>query len=101
MNAVVKVEIKPITVIVDSEQLSQRSGISQKGKPYTIVEQRVFYDLGKRFPVEAKLTLEENQPAWPIGEYDLDARSSVYVDRFGSGALSSNPQLVNHRPLRK
>lgn len=88
-------------VIIESEKTHTRSGISQKGKPYTIVEQQGYVDLGKRYPVEFKLTLDEGQPAWVPGEYDVDLGNSIYVDRFGSLSISSNPQLVNHRPLKK
>lgn len=98
MNA--QVEVKKVTVTIESDKLHVRSGISQKGKPYTIREQEAYIDLGKRFPVETKLNLDEEQPAWPPGEYDIDVIASLYVDRFGGMAISSNPQLVNHRPLK-
>lgn len=88
-----------LKVIIESDKVETRSGISQKGKPYTIVEQRCYVDLGKRYPVEAKLTLDEGQPAWQPGEYELDMKGSIYVDRFGSLAISNNPQLVNRKPL--
>lgn len=63
----VKVEIKPSQVSVDV-----RNGVSAKsGKPYTMREQMGYAWLGGDYPELIKLSLDEGQPPYTAGFYEL------------------------------
>lgn len=87
-----KIEIKDSNVHV-------KSGVSAKtGKPYNIREQEayahVFAKDGKlaAYPVRINLSLPDEGPGYNPGTYQLDP-SCIYVDRFGSLAIS-RPRLL-------
>ena len=52
------------------------------GKEYHICEQGGWIDLGKAYPQEVRIPIEEKQPPYPAGRYVMDP-TCVYVDRFG------------------
>lgn len=73
----IKIEIKPNQAVVDS-----RSGVSKRdGKPYTINEQSAYIFLGGDYPQLFKFNLENGQPAYPAGLYELH-ESSIFVGDF-------------------
>ena len=85
----IKIEIK-------SAELRAKSGTSGRGKAYSFNEQAAWAHLpGKPYPVEIVLTRNNNEPAYPVGMYDL-APDSLYVGGFGS--LEIKPRLVG--PLK-
>lgn len=81
-----KIEIK-------STALTQKSGTGKKsGKAYSFREQHAYAHLpGKPYPVEIKLTRNDDQPAYEPGMYQLSA-DSFFVDGFQSLAVS--PRLT-------
>lgn len=82
-----------IRIEVKSTETSQKAGTSKKsGKGYSFKEQSAWAHLpGKPYPVEIKLTLNDNEQPHALGTYTLGA-DSLYVDGFGS--LAVKPRLV-------
>lgn len=82
-----------ISIEVKSTETSQKAGTSKKsGKGYSFKEQSAWAHLpGKPYPVEVKLTLNDNEQPHAPGVYKLGA-DSLYVDGFGS--LAVKPRLV-------
>jgi len=68
---------------IASEDIELIEGNSKKtGKPYSIRKQQAWVFLpGDKYPTEIGLNLEEDQPAFPNGMYELHA-TSAYVDRY-------------------
>ncbi len=70
-----------IKVIIESEELNERSGTSARtGKPYRMREQQARLSS----PLIAgpfRITLDDSQAAYSVGEYELDFERSL---RFGS-----------------
>lgn len=78
---------------VETTVVDEKRGTSAKtGKPYSIREQEAwcyFYDKdGKPYPYpqKIKLTLDDDQQPYPLGNYILDP-NSLYADRFGQVAI--------------
>lgn len=70
-------------IIVESEIVSTRSGVSQRtNKPYTMREQKALLK-GDRLAGEISLQLADDQSPYPVGEYDIDFERSVGLSRFG------------------
>lgn len=82
-----------IKIEVKSTELRQKAGTGKKsGKAYSFREQSAWAHLpGKPYPVEIVLTRNDNEPAFPVGVYDLSPES-FYVDGFGT--LAVKPRLV-------
>jgi len=81
-----KVQVE--TTVVDLKQ-----GTSAKtGKPYSIREQEAWmFGFGRDgkpqpHPQKIKLTLDDDQTPYEVGQYILDP-ASIYVDRFGQVAI--------------
>lgn len=69
-----KIEIKSLHV-------DKRDG-SKEGRNYTIRNQFGYaYLPGKPYPTEIKISLENTQDPFPIGEYTLD-ESAFYTDKY-------------------
>lgn len=75
-----------IYVDIKLPHITQKAGISRNGKPYNIREQFGYLDMGKPFPVEVKIPLEQDAPAYPAGQYVVDP-GCIYIDRYGQIAL--------------
>lgn len=80
-------------VQVETTVFDLKQGTSAKtGKPYSIREQEAWmFGYGRDgkpqpHPQKIKLTLDDDQPPYEIGNYTLDP-SSIYVDRFGQIAI--------------
>lgn len=75
-----------IKIEVDSTTFEERSGTTQKGKPYTIREQQayahVLEETGKpaKYPVKMRVNLEDTQPPYQPGFYTLDPRCVMVGD---------------------
>lgn len=73
-----KIEVFPENVNIQSRTIP-----GKEGKPgRAIYEQIAYAYLGGKFPVEMKLSLEENQPAYIAGEYTVHS-SSFTVNNYG------------------
>lgn len=82
-----------LKVEVQTQVVDVKNGTSAKtGKPYSIREQEAwcyFYDKdGKPYPhpQKIKLTLDDDQQPYPLGNYIFDL-NSLYADRFGQVAI--------------
>ena len=73
-------------IIIKSDAVNVRNGMSRSNKQYSIREQQAALDNGGDFPHPFVLNLEDKQPAYPPGEYTLDP-SSVYVGDFNKLTL--------------
>ena len=77
-----------IIVEVKSAELKIMEGVARRtGRPYKMVEQSGWVDLGKEYPVEMRWVLGDNQAPFAPGRYYLDA-SALYVDRNGALQIS-------------
>jgi len=89
-----------IKVEIDSKSIDERSGTSQKGKPYLIREQIAYaHTLGEdgkpgKYPVRCKIGLEEKQAPYEPGFYSIDPRCFIVgdFDRVSIGRLRLIPQ---------
>jgi Helix-destabilising protein len=78
-----------IAVIIETDSVDQRSGVSSRtGQPYSIRSQpaRLKSDL---IAGPISITLGDNQPAYPVGDYLLDIERSLTINRFGSVQVGS------------
>lgn len=80
-------------IIIDSTTVTEKKGTSEKGA-WSIRNQVGYADTGKRYPAEIKLRLKGDEPAYPVGEYEVDLAQSVYVSKYGSLALSEELVLL-------
>jgi hypothetical protein len=88
-----------IKIEVVSTEFDEKSGTSQRNKPYTIREQAAYAHVldaqGKpgKYPVACKLPLEADQPPYQPGFYTVDPRSVVVGDfgRLGFGRVKLQP----------
>ena len=80
-------------IIVDSTNVTEKKGTGEKG-PWSFRNQLAYVDTGKRYPAEIKIRLAGDEPAFPVGEYEVDLAASVYISKYGSLALSEELKLV-------
>lgn len=71
---------------VRSTNVTQKTVRGKDGKEYVIREQVGWIDLGKAYPQEVRIPVENGKEAYPPGKYDMDP-SCIYVDRFGKLSL--------------
>lgn len=74
-----RVEVKSAVTVT-------REGVSQKGRPYTLVEQRGWFHGVKEYPVEVSWVLEKGQLPFAPGFY-IAGIECVAFDRFGAVTL--------------
>lgn len=79
---------------VKSEQVSEKRGTSSRtSKPYLIREQVAYIDVGKAYPVECKINLNDLAALKP-GTYEI-GKECFFVQRFGEvGVDLANARLV-------
>ncbi|NJD23900.1 MAG: helix-destabilizing protein [Betaproteobacteria bacterium] len=89
-----------LKISVETSAFDLKQGTSAKtGKDYRIREQEAwaytFDRSGKpnKHPIRVRLTLDDDQDPYQIGEYELDP-ASLYVDRFGQLALRARLRPV-------
>lgn len=87
-----------IKIEIESAEVKTKSGIAAKtGKPYSMREQNGWaYLMGRdgkplRHPVQFCLTLRDDQPPYPPGNYTLSS-ASLYTNKFDQFEVS--PVLV-------
>lgn len=79
---------------VKSTEVKERRGTAKaSGRPYVIREQAGYMDVGKAYPVEIKLVLEDLAPLEP-GVYEI-GRECFYVGRYGDVGVD----LCKARPV--
>lgn len=73
-----------LKVEVESDFVEARGGITAKGKPWQMYEQRVWVYLGSKFPKEVTLTLDDgNTSGYRPGMYEIDLLPTLTVGDFG------------------
>lgn len=71
---------------VKSTEVREKKGTATKtGRPYLIREQNAYLDLGKPYPVEVKVNLDDQGP-FDVGVYEI-TKECLYVGRFGDVQL--------------
>lgn len=87
--------MKVVTIEVKSTQVNEKRGTAQRtGKAYVIREQAAYMDMGKAYPVEVKINLDDLAPFEP-GIYAVGPEC-FYVQRFGDvGVDLSKARRVN------
>lgn len=79
---------------VKSVDVKERRGVARaSGRPYVIREQAAYMDVGKAYPVEIKLLLEDLAPLEP-GLYEV-VKECFYVGRYGDVGVD----LCKARPV--
>lgn len=73
-----KIEVFPEDTTIQSRTIQGKDG----KPPRTIHEQTAYAYLGGKFPVQMKLSLDEGQPAYVVGEYTVH-NSSFTVNNYG------------------
>lgn len=81
-----------VAIEVKSSDIAQKTVRGKDGKDYVIREQEGWVDLGKAYPQQIRISLEQGKEAYAPGRYAL-APESLYVDRFGQLKLG-RPRLV-------
>lgn len=70
-----------IEIFKENELIDTRQGVSAKsGKPWKQFSQIAYAHLGGKFPVETKIPLEEGQPHYIAGKYELHMKSFLIGD---------------------
>jgi hypothetical protein len=79
-------------VIIESSAVRNRSGVSAKGRPYSMNIQRGLLK-GERSAGEIEIILDDGQQPYPEGEYTFDWERCITIGSFGS--LRFSPVLVS------
>ncbi len=67
---------------VKSTEVTEKRGNARvSGKAYVIREQTAYMDIGKAYPVEVKINLDDLAP-FEVGVYEV-TKDCFYVQRFG------------------
>lgn len=82
-----------IMIEITSTEVKSRSGTSARtGNPYSMREQFGYlHQQGQPYPTKIKIALEDNQPPYYPGNYDLSP-NSFYVDKYDG--LAVRPILI-------
>lgn len=92
-----------IRIEVDTKLVDERRGTGKNGKPYCIREQDAYaHVLGEdgkpgKYPVKCRVGLEEEQPPYEPGFYQIDPRSVMVGDfhRLSFGRV----RLIPEKPV--
>lgn len=83
-----------LKIEIQNTQVRERSGTSPRtGKQYNIREQEGYAHLFDRtgrpnaYPVRIVLTLDADQPAYPVGDYQIGPES-IHINRFDQLVIS-------------
>lgn len=77
-----------------NEALDVREGISKKGNPYKMITQYGFVFLNDVYPIKVKIKMEENQPFYPRGRYELILKESFSVSPHGDLEIGRKMILI-------
>jgi hypothetical protein len=84
---------------VESDFINSRGGVSAKGKPYEIHEQKVWVYLGSKFPKEININHDDPRNALKPGLYTVDLMPALEVGDFGRlGIDGRRLSFVPERP---
>lgn len=72
-----------LNVEVESDFVDARGGVTAKGKPWQMREQKAWVYMGSKFPKEVTLSLEGDTPAYRPGMYETDLLPALKVGDFG------------------
>jgi len=73
-----------IIIEIESSAVKSRSGVSAKGREYTIRDQDALcFKPGSRYPDKIKVNVPDGQSAYQPGRYELHP-DSFQVSRFGN-----------------
>jgi hypothetical protein len=75
-----------VRIEVKSAVVDQKTIRGKDGKEFVIREQCGYVDLGKPYPQEIRIPVEQGKEAYPPGDYVMDPHC-FYVDRFGKLSL--------------
>jgi hypothetical protein len=75
-----------IPIEIASQEISEKRGTSKQGRPFVIREQRGYVDLGRQYPVEIRVPLDDSSQPYSSGRYIID-RECLFVDRYGALSL--------------
>jgi hypothetical protein len=75
-----------IAVEIKSAEVLEKAIRTKAGQDLQIREQIGWGDLGKPYPHEIRIPLEQGKAPYPVGKYLVDA-GCVYVDRYGKLSL--------------
>lgn len=85
-----------IFVEIDNLEVKTRSGVSAKsGKAYNLREQSAYLHNGKKYPTAFTIMLQDSQPPYPLGRYELDD-SSFLVGGYGDLQIRPVLKLVQN-----
>lgn len=91
-----------IPLEIKSAAINERRGTTKGGRAFTIREQHGWVHIGKDYPQEISMQLDNDQAPFPPGDYVIDQRS-LYVDRFGQlaiGRLKITPVMAEAAAAR-
>jgi hypothetical protein len=88
---------KPLVVEITDTEVTNQSGTSGKtGKDYSINKQEGWaYIGGAPYPQRIEITLQDNQPAFPVGKYSLDLNKAAFVGGFNQLGLDGRKMKFN------
>ena len=72
-----------IEIFKENESLDINEGISKKGNPYKIISQYGYATLADKFPIKIKIKMEDGQPFYKEGVYELMIKSALSVSPHG------------------
>lgn len=79
-------------VIIESPETQTRSGKSANGRDWSMITQSARL-VGEYIAGPLELTLGNNQPPYPAGEYDLNLEKSIALTQYGQIQISRNLNL--------
>lgn len=87
--------------LVMSTAVSTRSFPSREGKPaMNFREQKAAVERPGDFPLPFSISLDEDQNAYPVGEYDIDP-SSLQLNKFGGLEFGRRIKLTGYKAPAK
>ncbi len=87
-------------MIVESEEVTVRSGTSKAGSPFEIAQQQARV-VGEILAGPIEIVLDSKDKPIKIGEYEIDFERSVKFGRFGRLELAARPSLkpIGHQVM--
>lgn len=85
-----------IEVFKENESLDIREGISPKTqKPWKMITQIGYAHTGDKFPIQMKIKMQDGQPFYVAGKYDLSP-TSLTVNPYGDLEVGREMILTPH-----
>lgn len=94
---------RPLKIVfeIHETKIHERSGMSAQNKPWKIREQDAWVTIGDApYPQRTRVHLQEGQPAYAIGKYQL-VEDSFFIGKFESFMVSPRLEpLALGKPLQ-